>query len=38
MDRALDDMIASYGLEPSSELETLFDSSYLPSREARMID
>lgn len=38
MARALEDMIDSYELEPSPELEALFDSSYLPPREARMID
>jgi len=31
-------MVASYGLEASPELEALFDSSYLPPRETRMID
>lgn len=38
MARALEDMVASYGLEASPELEALFDSSYLPPRETRMID
>lgn len=38
MDRALEDMIASYGLTYSPKLETLFDGSYLPPREARMFD
>ncbi|SET08624.1 NitT/TauT family transport system substrate-binding protein [Marinobacter segnicrescens] len=38
MARALEDMIASYELASSPELEALFDSSYLPPREARMID
>jgi len=38
MERALEDMIASYDLAPSAQLKTLFDSSYLPPREERMID
>lgn len=38
MERAMDDMIASYGLEASPRLNNLFDSSYLPSKDARMID
>lgn len=38
MARALEDMIASYNLEPSPELATLFDSSYLPPRAERMVD
>ena len=38
MARALEDMITSYELTASPELKTLFDSSYLPPREERMID
>lgn len=38
MARALEGMVAAYGLTASSELETLFDSSFLPSSEARSLD
>lgn len=38
MDRAMKDMIASYGLKASPRLNNLFDSAYLPAREERLID